>query len=232
MARPEERKIERREPAPRAGRFAPARHADLRGEAARRFPDLAEPPAALGEPGSIHEHDGGLAFVYAEPDVLVQRFPARVGGFIEKTVGGGARLERLRVGGDPAYWIEGAHGFAYRQRGAVDFEDQRIAGNTLLVERADGELIRVEGGSIASARSRSLRRSPADHPQGAELDVDHVMAGQRQARHPARVEIAVSHRDRPPNSGRAGERGRTTSDPLPYPAVVAGRAAIGTSMST
>ena len=60
-------------------------------------------------------------------------------------MGAAVSLERLRVGGDPAYWIEGAHGFAYRQQGNVDYEDQRIAGNTLLVERADGELLRIEG---------------------------------------------------------------------------------------
>ena len=62
------------------------------------------------------------------------------------------------VGGDPAYWIEGAHGFAYRRRGAVDYEDQRIAGNTLLVERADGELVRVEG-DLDRARAIEIAES-------------------------------------------------------------------------
>jgi len=137
--------VERREPAPAPGASLQL-GAPLSAEAAReRYGALAEPPGALGDPGGIYAHDGGVAFVYADPDVLVQRFPARVGEFIQKTVGAAASLERLRVGGDPAYWIEGAHGFAYRRQGAVDYEDQRIAGNTLLVERADGELIRVEG---------------------------------------------------------------------------------------
>jgi hypothetical protein len=54
-------------------------------------------------------------------------------------------LERLTVDGAPAYWIEGAHGFAYERDGAGAFEPQRIAGNTLLVERPDGLLVRVEG---------------------------------------------------------------------------------------
>jgi hypothetical protein len=31
------------------------------------------------------------------------------------------------------------------ENGDVEFEDQRLAGNTLLVERADGLLLRVEG---------------------------------------------------------------------------------------
>ena len=47
--------------------------------------------------------------------------------------------------GAPAYFIAGAHGFAYQHGTGVRFEDQRLAGNTLLVERADGLLIRVEG---------------------------------------------------------------------------------------
>ena len=51
------------------------------------------------------------------------------------------------MGGDPAFFISGAdHGFAYIQRGSTDsFEPQRLAGNTLLVERSDGVLLRVEG---------------------------------------------------------------------------------------
>ena len=49
------------------------------------------------------------------------------------------------------------HGFAYEDEGAVDFEDQRIAGNTLLVERADGLLMRVEG-DLARDRAVAIAR--------------------------------------------------------------------------
>ncbi len=145
--------IERREPAPVPGASLQLGAPIPAGRARAEFGDLAGPPSALGDPGGIYAHDGGVAFVYAAPDLLVQRFPARVGEFIEKTVGAAASLERLRVGGDPAYWIEGAHGFAYRARGSVDYEDQRIAGNTLLVERPDGELLRIEG---EVARDRAI----------------------------------------------------------------------------
>jgi hypothetical protein len=63
---------------------------------------------------------------------------------IEKTVGQGSRVERLTVAGDPAFFISGAaHGFAYAGRN-VAFEPQRLAGNTLLVERRDGVLLRLE----------------------------------------------------------------------------------------
>jgi hypothetical protein len=69
-------------------------------------------------------------------------FPA-----IQKTVGAAAKLERLAVSSDPALFISGAdHGFAYVPEGAdMNFEPQRLAGPTLLVDRADGTLIRVEG---------------------------------------------------------------------------------------
>jgi len=151
-------RIERREPTARPGVSVQLGKQVSAAEARRRFPALAAPPAALGEPGAVFTAASGVAFVYEDPDVLVQRFPARVGQFIQKSVGGGAGLERLRVDGDPAYWIEGAHGFAYRQKGAIDFEEQRIAGNTLLVERADGELVRIEG-DLDRARAIEIAES-------------------------------------------------------------------------
>ena len=48
----------------------------------------------------------------------------------------------------------------------VRFEDQRLAGNTLLVERADGLLIRVEGDLDARPRGgdRAVDASDASHP--------------------------------------------------------------------
>ena len=150
--------IERREPTPVPGASLQLGAPVTAEQAREEFGDLAEPPDALGDPGGIYAHDGGVAFVYAEPDLLVQRFPGRVGEFIQKTVGAAASLERLRVGGDPAYWIEGAHGFAYRQQGNVDYEDQRIAGNTLLVERPSGELIRIEG-DVARDRAIAIADS-------------------------------------------------------------------------
>jgi len=89
----------------------------------------------------------------------VQQFRARVEPFIEKTLGEGTRLERLRVDGDPAFFITGAHGFAYQtEDDQVRFEEQRLAGNTLLVERADGLLIRVEG-RLARERAVAVARS-------------------------------------------------------------------------
>lgn len=102
----------------------------------------------LGTPGvyetSLPEGTRAASLVYDGP-VLVQTFRARVTPFIEKTIGSGADVERLQVDGAPAYWIATEHGFAYQSPDDVGFEDQRIAGRTLLVEREDGLLLRIEG---------------------------------------------------------------------------------------
>jgi hypothetical protein len=111
-------------------------------------------PAALGRPDGVYlgENPARVDFVYRgagnRVGVLVTEFRATATPLIEKTVGASSRLERLRVSGDPAYFISGArHGFAYVPSDGGDpvFEDQRLAGNTLLIDRSDGILLRVEG---------------------------------------------------------------------------------------
>jgi hypothetical protein len=119
-------------------------------------------PSALPSPdavwfGSPPPPGGRVSFVYRpQPGLtrspqtgtglLVSEWRARVGPVIQKAAGG-ARLERLRVGGAPAYFISGQpHGVAWvDENGQFDYDEQRLAGNTLLVERADGLLLRVEG---------------------------------------------------------------------------------------
>ena len=169
-------KVERREPA------APAPQPGTLGsglglgtpvtldQARRRAPFLRLPAAdGLGRPNAVYLGRRSVALVYGEragytrspptgAAVLVQQFPARVGQFIQKTVGGAASLDRLRVGGAPAYFITGAHGFAYDDGSGGRFEDQRLAGNTLLVERADGLVVRVEG-DLARERAVAIAES-------------------------------------------------------------------------
>jgi hypothetical protein len=169
-------KIERREPTappPRPGALGAGLGLGTRatlGEARRRSPFVRLPAAeGLGRPDAIYLGSESVSLVYGErrgyvrstttgAALLVQEFPARVGEFIQKTLGEGTRLERLRVDGDPAYFITGAHGFAYQRGDEVRFEDQRLAGNTLLVERADGLVIRVEG-ELARDRAVAIARS-------------------------------------------------------------------------
>jgi hypothetical protein len=148
-------KIERREPRPVDSGLRLGTPVTL--EQARRRAPFLSLPAALGEPNAVHAGRASVALVYDGP-ILVQEFPARVEPFIEKTIGMGARLERLRVDGAPAYFITGAHGFAYQRDGGGAFEDQRLAGNTLLVERPDGLLIRVEG-AIGRDRAVAIAQS-------------------------------------------------------------------------
>jgi hypothetical protein len=169
-------RIERREPhapPPRPGthgsRLGLGKPAAL-AEAHRRAPYLRLPAAAgLGDPDAVYLGRSSVALVYDDRPgyararttgaaLLVQEFPARIGEFIGKAVGSGARLERLTVDGDPAYFITGAHGFAYIHGRNVTFEDQRLAGNTLLLERSDGLVIRVEG-DITRDRAVAVARS-------------------------------------------------------------------------
>jgi hypothetical protein len=116
-------------------------------------------PAAVGPPDAVYVSRGRVDFVYRPRPglprsgttgvgLLVTQFRAVATPLIEKTVGGGSRVERARVGGDPAFFISGAeHGFAYQpERSSYGaFEEQRLAGNTLVVDRRDGLLLRLEG---------------------------------------------------------------------------------------
>jgi hypothetical protein len=157
-------RIERTEPRPPfAGGLVLGEPVTL-AQARRRagFPVLV--PAAVGEPDAVYlDSDPAVGtrvdLVYrARPGLpsasttgaglLVTEFRAIATPVIEKSAGGGARVERLEVGGDPAFFISGAeHGFAYvdPRTGNTNFENQRLAGNTLLVERSDGVLLRLEG---------------------------------------------------------------------------------------
>jgi len=169
-------KLERREPTgppPRPGRLGAGLGLGTPvtlAEARRRSPFLRLPAAAgLGDPDAVYVGPRSVSLVYGErrdlgrsdatgAALLVQEFPGRVGPFIEKALGRDTRLDRLRVGGHPAYFIAGSHGFAYEDDAGVGFEDQRIAGNTLLVERADGLLVRIEG-DLARDHAVAIARS-------------------------------------------------------------------------
>jgi hypothetical protein len=157
-------KIERKEPQPsRFGSDLALGTAVSLDRARRRFPPLVI-PAEVGAPDSVYldEHPAfgtRVDLVYrARPGLrrastlgaglLVTELRASLEPVIEKTIGSATKLERLRVDGDPAYFISGAeHGFAYVPTDGTDpvFEDQRLAGTTLLVERSDGLLLRIEG---------------------------------------------------------------------------------------
>jgi hypothetical protein len=120
------------------------------------LPPGTRTPKALGRPEAydttLPSGAKVVSLVYPGP-ILVQLFEARVSPFIQKTVGMGATVERVKDG----YWITGSHGFAYESSGGGAFEEQRLAGPTLLIER-DGQLIRVEG-KITKARALEISNS-------------------------------------------------------------------------
>ena len=133
---------------------------------ARRAVDFPVPTAPiLGTPDAIYLGQvptGGPRISLLYGRILITAFRATATPVIQKTVYAATRFERLNVDGARAYWIAGAHGFAYAvPRGNAVYEPQRVADRTLLVER-NGVLLRIEGHisrdrAIAIARSASVQ---------------------------------------------------------------------------
>ena len=144
-------------------------------QARKTFPVLV--PEAVGEPDAVYLYEHPLMgprvdMVYrARPGLptssntgagmLITEFRAVASPYIEKSAGEGAKIERLTVDGDPAFFLSGApHGFAYTDPGTdnTNFEEQRLAGNTLLVDRSDGVLLRIEA-DISRERAVEIAES-------------------------------------------------------------------------
>jgi hypothetical protein len=177
-------KVERREPPPhppaRPGTLGSGlrlgRATTLAAARSRAGFALVE-PRSLGTPAAVWidqpaGEDARVSFVYGRRPgippsphtnaaVLLTQFPASVSAFIEKAIGNGARLTRLTLPGARVFLITGEpHGFAWQGAdGAVRFEDRRLAGTTLLVERG-GMLLRAEG-ELGRARALALARELA-----------------------------------------------------------------------
>ena len=141
-------------------------------ERARRDAGFAfgVPDAGLGDPDAVYLDQGRVSFVYAAGEglprsaetgagLLVTEARAFVSPFIEKSAGMGTKIERLEIDGDPAFRLTGdPHGFAYQLDGQdVRFEQQRLAGSTLLVEH-DDLLLRIEG-RISRERAIAIAES-------------------------------------------------------------------------
>jgi hypothetical protein len=147
-------RIEHREPRPSTFGRGLSLGTPVTLEQARRRADFpVKVPAALGPPDGVYfsENPARVDFVYRDGHrvgTLVTELRAAATPVIEKAIGSASKFERLEVGGDRAYFISGGqHGFAFIPAGSQEpvFEDQRLAGNTLLVERSDGLLLRIEG---------------------------------------------------------------------------------------
>ncbi|HXF30429.1 MAG TPA: hypothetical protein VN522_02825 [Solirubrobacterales bacterium] len=81
-------------------------------------------------------------------------------GYYGKMVPPGARIERFRLGGQFAVWIEGLHAFFYKPHADFTFhsDHSRLAANALVVQHGD-VMVRLEGKfdkATALAIARSL----------------------------------------------------------------------------
>lgn len=131
---------------------------------ARSITGLAiTPPSTQGDPQGVwlRRTPAVVSLVYRRPATLVQVLDARLDTpIIEKAAGPNVNIERVPGG----YFMSGAaHGFSYIGRGGGSaVERQRLAGNTLIVER-DGVLLRIEGRltrdrALAVANSTTVAR--------------------------------------------------------------------------
>jgi hypothetical protein len=126
-------------------------------------------PAALAEPDGVYVRQGlpggELSLTYRPRAGLPRASTTRLGALISefrgdlspeyvgKIAGQATSVERLRVDGRPAIWIEGApHLFFYRRGGRYVETTLRLAQNVLLLERGR-LLVRIEG---AFERGRAL----------------------------------------------------------------------------
>ncbi len=132
-------------------------------------------PSAAGEPDAVFVNDrvpgGSVALTYRPAEGLPEARSTGLGLLVEefrgdlapeyfgKTAGQATRVERLRIDGERAIWLEGApHFFFYRPSSGEFREEQlRIAQNVLLLERGR-LLIRLEG-AFGRERAVELARS-------------------------------------------------------------------------
>jgi len=114
-----------------------------------RTPDAiytGQPPAG-GRVSLLYTARPGLpAIAGTDIGLLIQEFRGGLStGLFQKVVPASSHIEPVTIHGVPGYWIEGGlRAFAYQDAsGNVQFEQTRIAGNTLLWEQ-DGIIYRLE----------------------------------------------------------------------------------------
>ena len=130
------------------------------------IPDLGEPDAVFldGMQRVSFMYGAGPGLPRAAETgagLLVTQQLATVGQLIQKTIGPETKIQDVTVAGDRGYWITGApHGVAFMPAGGDPvFDEQRLAGPTLLVEHGD-VLIRVEG-RVSRERAIAVAESVA-----------------------------------------------------------------------
>ena len=184
LARPQERRDQARAAAADDRPRARPRHADRAAAAARRV------PAALGAPDAVYRTHAprrhrkpSRSSTPARRRSSSRPSARRPRRSSRRRVGSADDVERLEIDGARAYWITGAHGFAYQSPPASATSTSGSPDRVLLVER-DGLLIRVEG---------AISRDSAGRDRAAL-----VQRRVRRHRRQQRVAVALAAQDRRP----------------------------------
>ena len=128
-------------------------------------------PRALGRPDAVYAAGDRVTLLYRPrrglPEseqsgvgALLSQFPGRTNAqFVRKMAGPDTTVERVRVGGEPGFWLAGApHGVIYEDpTGAIRELPARLAGPTLVWRRGDLTL-RLEA-DIPKSRALAIARS-------------------------------------------------------------------------
>ncbi len=128
-------------------------------------------PSALGTPDGVYAAGARVTLLYRPrrglPEseqsgvgALLSQFPGRTNAqFIRKFAGPDTTIERVRVDGEPGFWVAGEpHGLLYEDpTGAIRESPARLAGSTL-VWRRGGLTLRLEA-DVSKSRALAIARS-------------------------------------------------------------------------
>jgi hypothetical protein len=111
----------------------------------------------LDDPDVYRGPLGQVSFLYgteAEPRLLIAQIIGT--GALEKLLRTETRVERVRAGNAEGAWLEGGEHVLFFP--SVGPESQRLVGNTLVLQRADGVTVRIEA-DISRAEALRIFRS-------------------------------------------------------------------------
>jgi hypothetical protein len=128
-------------------------------------------PDALGRPDAVYDDGAQVTLLYRPrrglPEsaqtgagALLSQFPGRTRPeFIRKLAGPGTTIERVRVDGEPGFWLGGdVHSLIYEDpSGTIRESPMRLAGPTLVWRRGDLTL-RLEA-DVSKSRALEIARS-------------------------------------------------------------------------
>ena len=121
------------------------------------FPIRVPTLEGLERPTVYRGNAGQLSFLYGsedDPRLLIMQIVGA--GALEKLLQEGTTVELVRVGRAEGAWLEGGEHVLFFP--SVGPESQRLVGNTLLLQRADGVTVRIEA-DISKEEALRIYRS-------------------------------------------------------------------------